>query len=81
MNFKTFCFLILAILVSGCAPKTQQQGYITIGALLPLTGESSDEGLRALNGLQLARKEINKSGGVLGKKLDIIVLNDRGDEE
>ena len=81
MNLKTFCWALLAVLMSGCGPKTQQQGYITIGALLPLTGESSDEGLRALNGLQLARKEINKSGGVLGKKLDIIVLNDRGDEE
>jgi len=67
--------------MSGCAPKTKQREYITIGALLPLTGESSDEGLRALNGLHLAKKEINESGGVLGKMLDIIVLNDRGDEE
>jgi len=81
MNLKTGCFLLLAVLMCGCSPKTQQQGYITLGALLPLTGESSDEGLRALNGLQLARKEINKSGGILGKTLDIIVLNDRGDEE
>jgi branched-chain amino acid transport system substrate-binding protein len=67
--------------MSGCTKKAEQRGYITIGALLPLTGESSDEGLRALNGLQLARKEINQSGGILGKTLDIIVLNDRGDEE
>jgi len=77
----TFCFLFLAVLISGCAPKAQQREYITIGALLPLTGESSDEGLRALNGLQLAKKEINESGGILGKMLDVIVLNDRGDEE
>jgi branched-chain amino acid transport system substrate-binding protein len=78
---KIFVLLFLAVLMSGCTRKAEQHEYITIGALLPLTGESSDEGLRALNGLQLARKEINKSGGVLGKKLDIIVLNDRGDEE
>jgi len=75
------CVMLLAVLMSGCTQKAQQREYITIGALLPLTGESSDEGLRALNGLQLARKEINESGGVLGKMLDIIVLNDRGDEE
>jgi branched-chain amino acid transport system substrate-binding protein len=73
--------ILLAVLISGCAPKTEQQGYITIGALLPLTGESADEGLRALNGLQLAKKDINQSGGIMGKMLDIIVLNDRGDEE
>jgi branched-chain amino acid transport system substrate-binding protein len=29
--------------------------------------------------LQLAKKEINENGGVLGKPLDVIVLNDRGD--
>jgi branched-chain amino acid transport system substrate-binding protein len=67
--------------LSGCGSKQEKQEYITIGALLPLTGEDSDEGLRAFNGLQLAKEEINQTGGVLGKKLDIIVLNDKGDEE
>ena len=90
MEYKThkkskiscFLFLLVFILASkGCAPRLQQQEFITIGALLPLTGESSDEGLRALNGLHLAKEEINASGGVLGKMLDIIVLNDRGDRE
>jgi len=81
MRLKIFCFLFLAVLMSGCTQKAEKRGYITIGALLPLTGESSDEGLRALNGLQLAKEEINKSGGILGKMLDVIVLNDRGDEE
>ena len=81
---QAVCFLFFAaalFAVSGCAPKLKQQEYITIGALLPLTGEDSDEGLRAFNGLQLAKEEINESGGLLGKPLDIIVLNDRGDEE
>jgi len=79
--FRITCFLLSAVLLSACAQKAEQQEYITIGALLPLTGEDSDEGFRALNGLQLAKNEINEAGGVLGKKLDIIVLNDRGDEE
>jgi branched-chain amino acid transport system substrate-binding protein len=80
----TACFLFLAVLViaaNGCAPKPAQQEYITIGALLPLTGADLDEGFRALNGLYLAKKEINENGGILGKKLDVIILNDRGDEE
>jgi len=78
---KNLCFLLLAVLITGCALKTEPQQYITLGALLPLTGEDSDEGLRAFNGLQLAKNEINEAGGVMGKKLDIIVLNDRGDEK
>ncbi|MDR2717488.1 MAG: ABC transporter substrate-binding protein [Treponema sp.] len=87
--YKTtrFRFLTVIIIAAGifaansCAPKPAQQEYITIGALLPLTGEDSDEGFRALNGLYLAKKEINENGGILGKKLDVIILNDRGDEE
>jgi len=81
---KTVFFVFLAVIiitVTGCAAKSSEQKYITIGALLPLTGEDSDEGFRALNGLYLAKEEINKNGGILGKKLDVITLNDRGDEE
>jgi len=73
--------LIHTLTIIACSPTPKQQEYITIGVLLPLTGEDSDEGLRALNGLQLAREEINNAGGILGKMLDIFVLNDRGDEE
>jgi len=72
---------LVIITVNGCANETKKQEYITIGVLLPLTGEGSDEGLRALNGLQLAKSEINEKGGILGKKLDFIVLNDRGSED
>jgi len=80
-KYKLLLLALVMVAVNGCTPETDRQEYITIGALLPLTGEDSDEGLRALNGLQLAKEEINENGGILGKKLDIIVLNDRGDEE
>jgi len=80
---RTICFLVLIVLftANGCAPKKENQEFFTIGALLPLTGADSDEGFRALNGLYLAKKEINENGGILGRKLDVIILNDRGSEE
>ena len=80
-KYKHFvlCFIFLYFL-NFCSVDQRQEEYITIGALLPLTGESSDEGLRAVSGLMLAKDEINNQGGILGKKLDIIVLNDRGNE-
>jgi len=78
-NFSFILFFILVLL--GCAPLNEEQEYIVVGVLLPLTGNDSDEGMRALNGLQLAKQEINESGGVLGKKLDLIIFNDRGDAE
>ena len=78
--FFLLVFVLTAVLIS-CIQKTAEQEYITIGVLLPLTGEDSDEGLRASNGLQLAKTEINENGGILGKKLDVIILNDRGNAE
>jgi len=83
MKFSTILVytLLLTLLVFGCFPNKDKPEYITIGAILPLTGADSDEGVRALNGLQIAKQEINEKGGILGKKLDIIVLNDRGDKE
>jgi len=80
---KTICFMFSAVILitlNSCSAKSTQE-FITIGALLPLSGEDSDEGFRALNGMYIAKKEINENGGIMGKKLDIIVLNDRGDEE
>ena len=80
-------------LITACNIGRRQDSYILIGVLLPLTGEFSDNGLRALNALYLAREEINargsiltakdndSAGGILGRKLDIFVLNDRGDPE
>ena len=81
MKSKQLLALICILLIAGCSPRPQRQEYILIGALLPLTGDSSDDGLRALNGIHLAKEEINAKGGILGKMLDIIVLNDRGDGE
>jgi branched-chain amino acid transport system substrate-binding protein len=80
-KLTTFLFALLLslfVLMSGCSGIGR--GYITIGVLLPLTGPDADEGLRAYNGLQLAKEEINAAGGVMGKKLDLIILNDQGDK-
>jgi len=77
---KIYGFFLLLFLIScGKDSKSVHDEYITIGGLFPLTGEFCNEGIRALSGLQLARQMINESGGVLGKPLDIIVLDDRND--
>jgi len=83
MKFSTIVVysLALTLLVSGCFQGNGKHEYITIGALLPLTGPDSEEGIRALNGIQLAKQEINNKGGISGKKLDIIVLNDKSNHD
>ena len=75
------CLLLLVPALLGCSQEedSKQQALITLGAIFSITNASSFEGIHALNGVQLAKTEINESRGELGKKIDIVVLNDRGD--
>lgn len=52
---------------------------IKIGVLAPLTGDVSVYGIAANNGINLAIDEINKKGGVLGKQVELITADEKGD--
>lgn len=61
----------------GCAKK--EEGGIKIGAILPLTGEAAKYGLNTKNGIEIALEEINRKGGVKGKKVSIIYEDSQAD--
>ena len=61
----------------AAAPKKEE--VVKIGATAPLTGPLAIYGVTATNGSKLAMEEINKNGGVLGKKVDFVVLDSKGD--
>jgi branched-chain amino acid transport system substrate-binding protein len=50
---------------------------ITIGAVLPLTGEAAHWGIPPRNGAELAIDQINGAGGIVGRKLKLSVEDDR----
>ena len=50
-----------------------------IGLEAPLSGDTANLGQGMLEGAELAADEINADGGVLGKKIDIIRIDDAGD--
>ena len=50
-----------------------------IGLEGPLTGSQSDIGIGMLKGAQLAAQEINAAGGVLGRQVEIIPIDDAAD--
>jgi len=50
---------------------------ITIGAVLPLTGDAAHWGIPPRNGAELAVDEINAAGGLGGRKLQLVVEDDR----
>jgi ABC-type branched-subunit amino acid transport system substrate-binding protein len=63
---------------SSAAPAAQGDGTLTLGTLLPQTGSLAFLGPPEFAGVDLAVKEINEAGGVLGK--DVAVIHtDSGD--
>jgi len=55
---------------------SQQPADINIGVYLSLTGTTDLYGISANNGFDMALEEINSAGGLLGKKVNFIVIDD-----
>ena len=69
--------LMIAFSIQGCGKK--ESNTVKIGAVLPLTGDLSLYGQKCKNGMDVALEEINKEGGIDGKKLEIIYEDSRSD--
>lgn len=69
-------FLLLSIIASGCQ---KGQDVIRIGIAGPMTGDQAKMGMDFKNGVSLAVQEWNGEGGVLGKKIKVIVSDDQHD--
>ena len=92
---KRFLAMVLAVAMMltamvGCGNGNTQDGgnannagatgdTIKIGGLAPLTGDVSVYGVAVDNGVKMAVEEINADGGVLGKQIEYIVYDEKGD--
>lgn len=74
-------FLALAGTVISPAVRAQSAPPIRIGIIFPLTGGSADMGNSARVGAQVAVDEINEVGGYLGRKLELVVRDDKADND
>lgn len=73
-----------AMLFTACGEKEASNTgadaeTIKIGAMGPLTGALAIYGVSATNGTKLAIEEINKNGGILGKQIELNLLDEKGD--
>ena len=81
------CFLLVLISLAGLsvAPNSifaAESKVIKLGVLLPLSGGTfAEAGLQAKEGFLMALDEINKEGGALGKKIELIIEDDMGKPE
>lgn len=68
---------IAALMVLLCAQDVMAKDVIKIGLLVPLTGTHGREAQDMKNGALMAVDEINAKGGVLGKKVEVVVRDDQ----
>jgi branched-chain amino acid transport system substrate-binding protein len=54
-------------------------GVLTIGVLLPLSGAGAEMGRTLVDAVRMAVIEVNRAGGVLGQSLRVIAVTDEGD--
>lgn len=71
---------LLAGLALGGGPALAQDGY-KFGLALPLTGGQALYGQDQVKAAQWAVEDINKAGGINGKKLEMIVLDTQADPQ
>lgn len=86
MKKFTLMLLGLSFLITACGgekeattKKTDEAVTIKIGGLGPLTGPLAIYGVTATNGSKLAFEEINKNGGILGKQVEFVLFDEKGD--
>lgn len=83
----TVIFAAVALTTAACGSSSSSgssggqggqgsQGAILIGVPVPLSGEYASAGTDILHGAQLAAKDINASGGVNGRKIQVVSQDD-----
>jgi branched-chain amino acid transport system substrate-binding protein len=70
----SFALILFFLLMSPDSALPQDS--LKVGALLPFTGRWGDSGRECARGLLDAGKWINQHGGIFGKKLEIILIDD-----
>jgi len=97
MSFKKMSALLLVAMLAagafGCKKKEEAPkeaaapaaapaaDTIKIGFLGALTGDVAMFGKPTLDGMKMAAEELNAAGGVLGKKIEIVEADNRGDKQ
>lgn len=83
MNKKFLSTVLLSIMtltfLSGCGSSSSDSEVIKIGGIGPLSGDAATYGTSVKEGAELYLQEINDSGGIDGKKIELIFEDDQAD--
>src|SRR5271157_611051 len=68
-------FLLSMIIMLSLSDYVAAEDTIKLGAVEPLSGTFKDIGERYLEGVKYAAETINRSGGLLGKKVEVVPVD------
>ena len=80
MGKKTLNGLLLslaAVLLIAFPGTALAQDTLKIGFFAPITGPAAVDGTSAKNAVEIGLKEVNDAGGIRGKKVELIIYDDR----
>lgn len=69
--------LVVVLGAAGLAGIAQADGKIKIGLNVPLTGFAASDGKSASEGAKLALEQINATGGINGKMIELVIYDDQ----
>ncbi len=77
MRMPFFLSVLLVLLLNGCSDPEP----LRIGFIGGLSGRVADLGLAGRNGVTLAFEEANQAGGINGRKVELLLADDRQDPQ
>lgn len=76
---RTFGITLAATALSAVAFGAQGQETFKIGAIFPMSGPSASAGFSSAIGARMAVEEANAAGGILGRKVELVIADDKFD--
>lgn len=77
--FSISLLLLGTLFFAGCGQKAADSNVIKIGGNFELTGGVANYGNKVLNGVKLAFKQANDAGGINGKKIELIIADNKSE--
>jgi len=71
--------MIIASLLTACQTQGSRDDKVRIGVFMSLTGSTANFGISSTNGIKMAADEVNATGGINGKPIEVLVQDDRSD--
>jgi branched-chain amino acid transport system substrate-binding protein len=70
------------LLTMGCGVGTPSfKGTVKVGVAVPLSGDLADGGDSVDKGVRLQAERLNKQGGLLGNKIEVVSADDQADDQ